>query len=171
MDKLYYLKFPIYGLRFKPIVREEEDKLFIKKRAACKEVLIDDKSLPNSEYVQRYAQLPSSWKCIFCENIDSLIFNDIRWGLDKYGKVHTNLFISQNSKSDRQHHLFKKHVPIVKHFQNSIWFEGMKDPVVLPVDIKASLKGIYADLVLAGGAWRLKNLYHMDIRNRKVSFK
>ena len=171
MDKLYYLKFPIYGVKLNPhSVRWDADKLYIKKRIDMPELLIDDRSLPCKEYIERTIHLPP-WKCIFCADVDALIFNNIHWGLDKYGNIQEDLFISQNSKRDKRNHVFKKDVPIVKNFRNKIWLKGVKDPIELPVEVNASLTGIYAEIVTACGKWRVRELYHYDIRGRKVSFK
>ena len=165
MDVFSNINYPVFGWKTKPFsVREDSGKLFVKKTPKAKEMLLDNKGLKGETYLERSFHIPFDWKFSFCENIDELIFNDLSWGMDKYGEI-----IKVRPSRDRKYkdHLFKKEVPVESVSSNGVRVKGIYEPY--PIYLTGvSSENLYCDLMTAQGKFRILRFYNKDINNEKV---
>ena len=157
-DRYKYIKFPFYGWKKKPISIRENNKgqLLVKRRVENTEAILDDTNLPG-DYGQRLAQLPTQWGFILCNNVDSIIFNGVRWGLDREGEIR-NFSDPVGANKTKKEHSYRR-AKVLKIKDKKVYVEGIPYPINIPVDVNIPIEDLYVYIMTADGRWRIKSFY------------
>ena len=166
IDKYKGIKYPFFGWKKKPVsIRTDKNKLFVKRWKTSTEEILDDRSYPG-DYGQRLFHIPVNWSFIHCSDINTLIFNDVRWGLDREGSV-VDFTDKIGSKATKRNHLFKK-LKVIKIVGRQVYLDGLTAPLEIPVEVNTTTTDLYAHIMTADGKWRIKKFFTYDIGGNEI---
>ena len=152
--------YPLFGLKKYPkSVRKENTKVYI--NAYGKEKLLDDRLLGQT-YTERafnmYKLDKVKWKFIHCHNLDAIIFNQVKFGIDETGKLHD--FRGERAK------IHRKRVKRIKG--NEVYLEGVRYPILLPFETNLRIRDAYAKVQFIEGRWRIREFFTYSLTGEEV---
>ena len=159
MDAFYYTPFPVLGLRKKPFLARQEGALsYIQKTSNSVERLVDDRNLSGS-FIQRNLQIFPQTTFRFCNNLDQLVFNQIKWGILPDGSFKTFHYSREN---------YRRGQKVLGVHDEGFNIEGIPYPVSLAMFELDRVIDLYCDLYLCGGRFRLWRIYCIDLDGEEV---
>ena len=161
MDSFSDIVFPFFGFAVPAQVIHTKHKTYIIRKKARKKILLDDRRL-GADFTTRSFKLAveekSRIKFKHCLDLDDLVFNHVRYGIDNSGTIRD--FRGFRTK------IYRKRVK--KIVDDKVYIEGFTLPLKLPKTTKFRIRDAHVQVVLVENRWRIRKFFTYNLRGEEI---